>query len=135
MPNYRVDQGDKGELTLRSGSWQWFPISIVALPEGAVVSQKLVFAHRDHLGDAMWIRVPAPTPTLTEDAVRELALQGNERRLVTPHGEYTFETLDEPGWLRVRSRTRVFRVEIDNEQELAQLTHEELEELVWGIST
>jgi hypothetical protein len=53
MAAYRIEQGDGREVSLRSGSSQWFPISLVALPVGMMVSQRLALAHREHLGDAI----------------------------------------------------------------------------------
>lgn len=135
MPRYRLDRPEGGTITLPSGTWHWFPVRLMALPENACVRQSLIFGHAQSTGSTMRRRLEPDVLELRDGQLLEFALAPDERTLVLDGHQFRIEPpLEaqlEPMW-RVHGPTSQQRFETDWEVEmqLGELTEQDMMAIV-----
>lgn len=83
---YQLLRPDSGRVTLRSGTWHWFVVRIVSMPDDECVLQRLVYVHADEPDATMSVTIdPLDSVETSEDAAAQ-AERVTERTIRTAEG-------------------------------------------------
>jgi hypothetical protein len=133
---YRLDQLDRGAITLLSGIWRWFVIRVNSMPGEKCEVQYLIFANESISSDIMHARVPSDVDAIDVVAVKEFARHADDRSFRTPKGRYVLRPPANDGridmWQVRPDRGMPFRTNWYIEKAIGDLTASDLEEIVRG---
>lgn len=134
MPEYRLDLGDGGLVSLPSGDWNWFPVRLLSLPGGVCETQFLVLAHAAEAGSVLRVRIPTELCVLDNPSVEAFAKEAEEREILTGRGRFLVRSPsehDRDDWWKVSPEVGpTFRMDVHRGRVLAELTREEMLEIV-----
>ena len=130
LSTYRLDQFERGSVTLSSGLWRWYVIRLNSLPEQVCQLQQLIFISEPDGGDLMRARVPSDVDTVDERTVEQYARNPDDRTFRAPTGWITVRPPVESGpgrmWSIWPEKGYIFRKSHAVEKPLGELTREDM---------